>query len=219
MKKESDSIDGGLAGDNPGDSSDEERSISGDFLSEMSDVKPLKTSARVSLDKRPGRDVAADVRRDAAVTLKGGDSNPLTDEGILPLDPWYVLAFKRPGIQNGVYRKLKQGRYAAEARLDLHRMTVKRARTEIFSFISECHELGLRSVLIVHGKGERAPERSAVGVLKGYVDHWLRDLDPVQAFHSAQPAQGGTGAVYVLLAKSEAKKRENRERFMRGRTV
>jgi DNA-nicking Smr family endonuclease len=54
-------------------------------------------------------------------------------------------------------------------------------------------------------------------VLKGFVNQWLRDLDPVQAFHSARPEHGGTGAVYVLLAKSEAKKQENRERFMRGR--
>jgi DNA-nicking Smr family endonuclease len=72
-------------------------------------------------------------------------------------------------------------------------------------------------VLLVHGKGDRQPDRDAVGVLKGFVDHWLRELEPVQAFHSAQPQHGGTGAVYVLLAKSEEKKRENRERFMRGR--
>jgi hypothetical protein len=39
----------------------------------------------------------------------------------------------------------------------------------------------------------------------------------VQAFHSAQPQHGGTGAVYVLLRKSEEKKQENRERFLRGR--
>ena len=49
------------------------------------------------------------------------------------------------------------------------------------------------------------------------MNRWLQELEPVQAFHSAQPAQGGTGAVYVLLAKSAEKKRENRERFMRGR--
>jgi DNA-nicking Smr family endonuclease len=72
-------------------------------------------------------------------------------------------------------------------------------------------------VLVVHGKGERQPEKTAIGVLKGFVNQWLRDLDPVQAFHSARPEHGGTGAVYVLLAKSEAKKQENRERFMRGR--
>ena len=48
-------------------------------------------------------------------------------------------------------------------------------------------------------------------------DRWLRELDVVQAFNSAQPQHGGTGAVYVLLRKSEEKKRENRERFSKGR--
>ena len=54
-------------------------------------------------------------------------------------------------------------------------------------------------------------------ILKGCTDYWLRELDTVQAFHSAQPRHGGTGAVYVLLRKSEEKKRENREAFMKGR--
>jgi DNA-nicking Smr family endonuclease len=188
-----------------------------DFLREMADVKPMRRSERVRLDRRAAADAAAATRRAAAVTERDRDSNPLADEGVRPLDPWYVLEFKRPGIQNGVFRKLKQGRYPAEARLDLHRMSVARARREIFEFVNECHALGLRSVLVVHGKGERQPEKTAIGVLKGFVNQWLRDLDPVQAFHSARPEHGGTGAVYVLLAKSEAKKQENRERFMRGR--
>jgi DNA-nicking Smr family endonuclease len=78
-------------------------------------------------------------------------------------------------------------------------------------------ELGLRTVLILHGKGQRAPDQERSAVLKGYVNRWLQDLDAVQAFHSAQPHQGGTGAVYVLLRKNAEKKRENRERFMKGR--
>lgn len=188
-----------------------------DFLSEMGDVTPLKAERRVSLRRDAGRDAGTNERRVAAVNARESDRNPLVDDGVLPLDPWYVLEFKRPGIQNGVFRKLKQGRYPAEARLDMHRMNVQRARREIHEFVGECHELGLRSILIVHGKGDRNPQREAVGILKGFVDRWLRDLAQVQAFHSAPPAQGGTGAVVVLLAKSEAKKRENRERFMRGR--
>lgn len=188
----------------------------GDFLREMADVKPIRRDERVRI-KREDVDAAVAARRAAAVADQTKDKNPLVDEGVTPLDPWYILDFKRPGIQNGVFRKLKQGRYDAEARLDLHRMSVKRARSELFDFVRESHDLGLRSVLIVHGKGERSPERDGVGVLKGFVNRWLQDLEPVQAFHSAQPAHGGTGAVYVLLSKSEAKKRENREKFMRGR--
>jgi DNA-nicking Smr family endonuclease len=145
------------------------------------------------------------------------DRNLLSDRDAAPLDAWYVLEFKRPGVQNGVYRKLRQGRYEQEARLDLHRMTVAIARRELFAFVEQCHELGLRSVLLIHGKGERKVERERSAVLKGYVHVWLQEIPIVQAYHSAQPQHGGTGAVYVLLRKSEEQKRKNRERFTKGR--
>jgi DNA-nicking Smr family endonuclease len=189
------------------------------FLKEMADVAPLKQVPRARIVRgTPEKNAEAlAARREAAVAEPVRDTNTLKEEGIEPLDPWYVLEFKRPGIQNGVFRKLKQGRYAAEARLDLHRMTARKARVELFDFISECYALGLRSVMLVHGKGDRKPDKEKSSILKGCVDHWLRQLEVVQAFHSAQPQHGGTGAVYVLLSKSEEKKRENREKFMKGR--
>lgn len=189
------------------------------FLDEMSDVTPLQREPRVDVRSRArhAKDSSLVVRRQAAVQGKERDRNTLSGEDIAPLDSWYVLEFKRPGIQNGVYRKFKQGRYEAEAALDLHRMTVEIARREIFDFLEESHSLGLRSVLVIHGKGESKADKERSSILKGYVDHWLRELDMVQAFHSAQPRHGGTGAVYVLLRKSEEKKRENREKFSKGR--
>ncbi len=186
------------------------------FFEEMAGVKPLNREPRARLSKT---DSAGDTeaRRQAALGNDGGVVNPLLDEGIDPLDAWYVLEFKRPGIQNGVYKKLRMGRYEIEARLDLHRMTVKQAREEVHAFVRESMELGLRTVLLLHGKGQKKLDQEKTAVLKGYVNRWLQDLDEVQAFHSAQPAHGGTGAVYVLLRKSAEKKRENRERFMKGR--
>ena len=109
------------------------------------------------------------------------------------------------------------GKYDIEARLDCHRMTVKEARDEVVEFIHDSMQLGLRTVLIMHGKGQRKAEVERTAVLKGYVNEWLKSLDDVQAFHSAQPVHGGTGAVYLLLKKSAEKKRENRERFLKGR--
>jgi DNA-nicking Smr family endonuclease len=189
------------------------------FLTEMSDVTPLKREPRVARKgaSRNARDPSLEQRRQAAVEGKPVDRNILTDDGIAPLDSWLVLEFKRPGVQHGVFRKLKQGRYEAEARLDLHRMNAAAARRELFGFIEQAFELGLRSVLVIHGKGESKAERERSSILKGCTNHWLRELDVVQAFHSAQPRHGGTGAVYVLLKKSEEKKRENREKFMKGR--
>jgi len=189
------------------------------FRDAMSDVVPLKREERVRRDRRRSRDDGTTAARREPAMRDTSDDNPLLDEGMAidPLDPWYVLEFKRPGVQNGVYRKLRQGRYEAEARLDLHRMSVARARRELYEFIRESHRLGLRSLLVIHGKGESRTERERHSILKGCTNHWLRELDVVQAFHSAQPRHGGTGAVYVLLRKSEAQKQATREQFAKGR--
>lgn len=191
------------------------------FHNEMSSVTPLKRDKRVlrSPQTQTKSVDALQHRRQAAVSADAPDKNTLTDREIAPLDAWYVLSFKRPGVQNGVFRKLKQGRYEAHARLDLHRMTAAKARLEIFGFIEESHGYGLRSVMVIHGKGESKPERERASVLKGCVNHWLRELDVVQAFHSAQPQHGGTGAVYVLLRKSESAKERAREQFSKGRSA
>ena len=185
------------------------------FASEMGDVTPLKRDPRERLIKT--ETVDASRRRQAATQMTARSDNFLSDDGVPPLDAWYVLDFKRPGIQNGVYRKLRLGQYETEARLDLHRYTVAEARRELWSFFKEARRLGLRALLITHGKGFGNKEKSGSGVLKGYVNRWLQDIDDVQAFHSAQPQHGGTGSVYVLLRKSDAKKKENRELYTKGR--
>jgi len=186
------------------------------FQEEMLGVTPLKRDARERL-LRKVNEGDSEARRLAAEGEPEGPLNSLVDEGVEPLDAWYVLAFKRPGIQHGVYKKLRQGRYEIDARLDLHRLSVKQARVDVHSFIQDAMQYGLRTVLILHGKGQRKTEQEKTAVLKGYVQHWLQELEEVHAFHSAQAAHCGTGAVYVLLRKSLQKKRENRERFLKGR--
>jgi DNA-nicking Smr family endonuclease len=89
-------------------------------------------------------------------------------------------------------------------------MTVDEARREIFAFLSDCHRYELRTVLILHGKGERNPER--IALLKSHLAVWLPQIEFVLAAHSAQAVHGGTGAVYVLLKKGERSKQANRER-------
>ena len=183
------------------------------FLKEMSDVAPLR---RCDLKPIKNRSLPSNIdfseRRDSATKNPEAD-NFLITEGIAPLDAFYVLSFKREGIQKGVYRKLKQGRYEYDAKLDLHRMNVMQARKEIFDFIEEAHSLGLRMLLLVHGKGRAISLGNRKSVLKGYTNVWLKQIPAVQAFHSAQGKDGGTGAVYILLKKSEESKKSNRARY------
>lgn len=185
------------------------------FAKEMGDVKPLKAEKRVAIRREDVAALAIKARREAAERESTTDNNPLSDAEVPLLDAHYILEWQGPGVQHGVFRKLKQGAYEPEARLDLHRMTVERARQEVFSFIQEALSLGLRSLIIVHGKGFSSKVEGAV--LKSYLNVWLPQLAPVIAYSSAQPRHGGVGAVYVLLKKSEQKKQENRIKFNRGR--
>ena len=75
--------------------------------------------------------------------------------------------------------------------------------------------LDIRTVMIVHGKGERS---NPPALMKSYVTTWLEQISDVLCFHSAQRQHGGTGALYVMLKKSPEKKAETRERHLNRRS-
>ena len=56
---------------------------------------------------------------------------------------------------------------------------------------------GIRCVRVVHGKGLGSPGKTPV--LKGRVLRWLVQKKEVLAFVQARPAEGGAGALVVLL--------------------
>jgi DNA-nicking Smr family endonuclease len=107
------------------------------------------------------------------------------------------LSFARPGVQRKTLRQLKRGQLPCGMELDLHGMTVAEARPILAEFIADSRQRRLRSVRIIHGKGYRSAGFQPV--LKGMVNNWLRQHDGVLAFYSARQADGGTGAVNVLL--------------------
>ena len=107
------------------------------------------------------------------------------------------LYFARQGVQHKTLRRLKRGQLPCAMELDLHGMTVAEARPILAGFIDESRLQRLRCVRVIHGKGFRSAGFQPV--LKGMVNNWLRQHDGVLAFCSARPADGGTGAVYVLL--------------------
>ncbi len=184
------------------------------FQSELGGVAPLKQDKVVLTPGSITPTEAQLARREAAARALLRDENHLTEEYVEMLDPNDVLSFQRPGVQHGVFRKLRLGQYPSEATLDLHRLIVREARHEVFQFIRDAIRMDLRTVTILHGKGERS---NPPALIKSYTARWLTQLEEVMAFHSAQRHHGGTGAVYVLLCKSERKKQENRERHLNRR--
>ncbi len=105
--------------------------------------------------------------------------------------------FVRPGLQQKHVRRLRRGQMPIAAEADLHGMRIREAQALLEEFLRDCRDEGLRCVRVIHGKG--LGSRGGHAVLKWEVDRWLRRHDGVMAFCTAQPRDGGTGAIYVLL--------------------
>lgn len=110
-----------------------------------------------------------------------------------------ALRYRRDEIAPRILKKLARGEYAAQEELDLHGLPAQAAEALLREFLRDCRSHGLGCVRIVHGKGRNSEER--LPVLKNLVDRVLRQRADVLAFHSPPAAQGGTGAVLVLLEK------------------
>lgn len=124
-------------------------------------------------------------------TLRGA---PLAD---LHLEGGDEAAWLRPGLAAGILKDLRRGRWVTQAALDLHGLNRDEARRAVSEFLAECGEAGLRCLRIVHGKGLGSPGREPV--LKRLVLGWLTQRREILAFCQARAADGGAGAVIVLL--------------------
>ena len=123
------------------------------------------------------------------------------DESLLAAND--ALSYRSESVPPRVLQRLQRGEIAAQEELDLHGANVREAEVLLREFLGEArrHEAGC--VRIIHGKGrhgELLVDSGGRPVLKNMVDRILRQRADVLAFHSAPGAQGGTGAVLVLLA-------------------
>lgn len=121
-----------------------------------------------------------------------------------PIDPALIeagdeISYLKSGQQQRLLQRLRRGQFSVRAEIDLHEMSSAVARDAIRLFLDDCRSEGELCVRIVHGKGLRS--KSHGPVLKRLTDSLLRQRADVLAFTSARPAQGGTGAVVVLLAR------------------
>jgi DNA-nicking Smr family endonuclease len=106
------------------------------------------------------------------------------------------------GLDAGVVRRLKRGDYAVEGRLDLHGLTREAAGAAVERFLRASRLGGKRCVLVIHGRGRHS--EAQLPVIKAALQEWLaagRFGRQVLAVASARPADGGGGALYVLLRR------------------
>jgi DNA-nicking Smr family endonuclease len=180
-------------------------------------VEPLKGKGAAFIAKSAEVTPGVLARRKAAQLEMQADGNFLDPDSIIvqvaALDP---LEFSRPGVQHGVYKNLRMGKYEIQSRLDLHRHSVEQARAALWRFVDDCQKHGVRCALITHGKGEG---REQPAILKSCVNHWLKQFDQVLAFHTAQKHHGGLGATYVLVKKSSVARQSTSEKLEQARRL
>ncbi len=170
------------------------------FIRAAGAVKPLPDKRRVLHKTEQRIPLAMQYQKDEKVVLKEAISDEFDVSTLLEADE--LLSFRRPGIGTDVTRKLRRGDWSIQRQIDLHGLRRDDAREALSIFIRESHKQGIRCVRVVHGKGLGSPGKAPV--LKHRVHSWLVQKSEVLAFVQAKPADGGAGALLVLLMASRA---------------
>lgn len=165
------------------------------FATAVGAVVPLKKSATPALARARPPAVARQRQRDEAAALAESISDAFDAESLLETDD--ALSFRRRGIGLDVVRKLRRGVWVIQDEIDLHGLRSDAARERVGGFVRDSARAGLRCIRVVHGKGLGSPGREPV--LKAKVKSWLVQRSEVLAFTHARPADGGHGALIVLL--------------------
>lgn len=165
------------------------------FSRSVGPVVPLRTAVRAAVERPRPHPFPRQRERDDAEVLREAISDEFDVETLLETDD--SLSFRRRDIGPEVVRKLRRGVWAIQAQLDLHGLRRDEAREQLGAFLREADRHGLRCVRVIHGKGNGSPGREPV--LKSKVKGWLVQRSEVIAFAQARAADGGHGALLVLL--------------------
>ena len=161
----------------------------------LAGVEPLAKPRRQALRKPAPPPVPAQTRRDERAVLAESIAGPISVDDAL--DSGVELTYLRDGMSRQVLRRLRRGHWVVQDALDLHGMNRVEAAQQVADFVRQAAARGLRCVRIVHGKGLGSKNREPV--LKGKLRAWLTPRDEVLAYCQAPAAEGGSGALLVLL--------------------
>jgi len=167
------------------------------FQKAVSDVARLDTSNKVELRPAP---TPAKLRPSTDNEITPAD-DMLSDSGEMEeVMAETILCHCRSGIQNRLFKRLRQGKLLITEEVDLHGLSLKQAKQVLLEFIQLVYPMEGCCVCIVHGKNNRSQPGQAP-IMKQHVNYWLQQHPRVLAYHSAQPRHGGTGSVYAILKR------------------
>jgi DNA-nicking Smr family endonuclease len=165
------------------------------FAHAVGPVQAIANPGRIEPRPVPVEPLPVQRQLDEASVMREALSDDFDIETLLHTDE--MLSYRCPGLGPDVMRKLREGSWSIQRQIDLHGLRTDEAREALGRFIREAHQQGLRCVRVVHGKGLGSPGR--MPVLKNRVLRWLVQKSEVMAFVQARPAEGGAGALVVLL--------------------
>ncbi|MCY1497657.1 Endonuclease MutS2 [compost metagenome] len=166
------------------------------FTRAIGATEPLRRKAAVALAPEPPAPIPFQHQLDEQRVLRESLSDEFDVTTLLDVDD--AMSFRRPGIGTDITARLRKGDWSIQAQVDLHGLRSDEAREALGGFIRNAHKQGLRCVRVVHGKGLGSPGKQPV--LKTKTQRWLIQKNEVIAFVQAKPAEGGAGALVVLLA-------------------
>ncbi len=170
------------------------------FKELMRGVKPIQHDRADTGKPKADRARLATLRHAATVRQNTTNVDGLSDQFVIDVGPEDELHWARDGVQESQMRKLKVGQIPFEGSLDLHGMTVEKARETLWAFLAEATRFEIRCVRVTHGKAVRLDGKRPM--IKSHVNTWLRQHTQVLGFTSCQPRHGGAGAVYVMLKRT-----------------
>ena len=168
------------------------------FRIDVGRVTPIRAPRQAHLPRAAVSPEPRQRQRDEADALASSLSDDFDVTTLLDTDE--ALSFRRRGVGMEVVRKLRRGVWVLQDELDLHGLRRDEARERLAAFLRDAARQSLRCVRIVHGKGNGSPGREPV--LKDKVKRWLVQKNQVIAFTQASAADGGHGALLVLLRGS-----------------
>ena len=165
------------------------------FRAAVGKVQALPDPGRARLEARRPHPAPTQRLLDEKDVLRASLSDDFDVASLLETDA--ALSYTQSGVGPDVARKLRRGVWAVQAELDLHGLRIADAREALAHFIREAQKQGWRCLRVVHGKGLGSPGKTPV--LKSRVHSWLMQKSEVLAYVQAKPADGGAGALLVLL--------------------
>jgi DNA-nicking Smr family endonuclease len=165
------------------------------FRRSIGEVAPLAQPNKAQLNPPRPEPIARQHLADEQAALQESLSDEFSPESLMDTDE--TLSFARSGIGQDILRKLRRGHWVIQSQLDLHGMRSDEAREALAEYLRTACKRGLRCVRVIHGKGLGSLNKEPV--LKSKVRNWLAQKDEVIAFCQARAADGGAGALIVLL--------------------